>query len=63
MERIVEPGKKISFFDQVTCVELLLFEDRLSASIGGEAAVTARSRIGWIEFQKSGKLLMGESFY
>ena len=49
----VEPDREISFFDQVECVKSLCYlGDRLNASVGGEAAVTARTRIGWIELRE-----------
>ena len=36
--------------------------DRLNASVGSKAAVTARTRIGWIKFRESGELLYGRKF-
>ena len=36
--------------------------DRLNASGGSEAAITARTRIGWIKFRKCGELLYGIRF-
>ena len=36
--------------------------DRLDASGGSEAAVTARTRIGWIKFRECGELLYGRKF-
>ena len=36
--------------------------DRLNASGGCEAAVTARVRIGWVRFRKCGELLLGNRF-
>ena len=36
--------------------------DRLNASGGSEAAVTARTRIGWIKFRECGELLYGRKF-
>ena len=36
--------------------------DRLNASDGGEAAVTARVRIGWLRFRKCVELLLGNRF-
>ena len=36
--------------------------ERLNASGGCEAAVTARARIGWIRFRKCGELLLGNRF-
>ena len=35
---------------------------RLNASGGREAAITARTRIGWIKFRKCGKLFYGSEF-
>ena len=37
-------------------------EDKLNASGGCEAAVTARVRIGWVRFRKCGELLLGNRF-
>ena len=36
--------------------------DRLNASGGCEAAVTARVRIGWVRFRECGELLLGNRF-
>ena len=36
--------------------------DRLNASGGCEAAVTAKVRIGWIRFRECGELLLGNRF-
>ena len=36
--------------------------DRLNSSGGCEANVTARVRIGWVRFRKSGELLLGNKF-
>ena len=36
--------------------------DRLNASGGCEAAVTARVRIGWVRFRKCGEILLGSRF-
>ena len=45
-ERIVEPGKEISFFDQIDFVKSFCYlGDRLNKSGGNEAAATARTRI------------------
>ena len=38
---------------------LFYLEDRLNASGGCEAAVTARVRIIWVRFRKCGELLLG----
>ena len=35
------------------------FEDRLNASGGSEATITARVGIGWVSFKKCGELLLG----
>ena len=37
-------------------------EDKLNASGGCEAAVTARVRIGWVRFKECGELLLGNRF-
>ena len=37
-------------------------KDRLNATGGSEAAVTARTRIGWIKFRECGELLYGRKF-
>ena len=36
--------------------------DKLNASGGSEAAVTSRTRIGWIKFRECGELLYGRKF-
>ena len=36
--------------------------DRLNASGGCEAAVTARARLGWVKFRECGELLHGKRF-
>ena len=62
-EGIVEPGEEIPFFDQVNFVKsFCYFGDRLNASGGSEAAVTARTRITWIKFRECGVLLYGRKF-
>ena len=54
---IVEPGEEI-FFDQVDFVKSFRYLGyRLNARGGSEAAVTARTRIGWIKFRECGALL------
>ena len=61
-EGIVKPGE-ISFFDQVDFVKSFYYlRDRLNVSGGSEAAVTARTRIGWIKFRECGELLYGRKF-
>ena len=37
-------------------------EDRLNASGGCEATVTAKVRIGWVRFMECGELLLGNRF-
>ena len=62
-EGIVEPGEELSFFDQVDFVKSFCYlGDRLNASVGSEAAVTARKRIEWIKFREYGELLYGRKF-
>ena len=52
-ERIMEPGEELSSFYQVDFVKSFWYlGDRLNASGGSEAAVTARTRIGWIKFRE-----------
>ena len=58
----VEPGEETSFFDQVKFVKSVYLRDRLNASGRSEAAVTARTRIGWIKFRECGELLCGRKF-
>ena len=46
--------------DKVETVrELTYLGDRVSAGGGCEAAVTARTKCGWVEFIKCGELLQG----
>ena len=59
----MEPVGEISFFDQVDLVKSICYlGDRLNASGGSEAAVTPRTRIGWIKFKECEKLLNGRKF-
>ena len=56
----MEQGEELSFFDQVDFVKSFCYlGDRLNANDGSEAAVTARTRIGWIKFGECGELLYG----
>ena len=49
--------------DEVETVnEFCYLGDRLNASGGCEAVVTARVRIGWVRFRKHGKLLLKNRF-
>ena len=62
-EGMVEPGEKTSFFTQFDFVKSFCYlGDRLNASVGSEAAVTARTGIGRIKFRECGKLLYGRTF-
>ena len=55
-------------FDRELCDEMetangfCYLGDRLNASGGREAAVTARVRIGWVRFRECGELLLGNRF-
>ena len=52
----MEPGEELSYFDQVDFMKSFCYlGDRLNASGGSEAAVTARMRIGWIKFRECGE--------
>ena len=58
MEGTVDSIEKLC--DEVETVNGFCYlGDRLNASGGCEAAVTARVRIGWVRFRKSGELLLG----
>ena len=49
MEEIVEPGEEKLLSDKVEFVKNFGYlGDRLNASGGSEAAVTVRTRVGWI---------------
>ena len=62
-EEIVKPGEEISSFDHIDFVKsYCVLGDRLNASGGSEAAVIARTRIGWIKLRKCGELLYGRKF-
>ena len=62
-EGIVEPGEELSFFDQIDFVKSFCYLGyRLNPSGGSDAAVTARTRIGWIKFTECGELLYGRKF-
>ena len=61
MEGTVDSFEKLC--DEVETVNGFCYlGDRLNASGGCEAAVTARVRIGWVRFRKCGKLLLGNRF-
>ena len=59
--RMVEPVEKLCD-DVDTVKEFCYLGDRLSASGGCNAAVTARARIGWVKFRECGELLHGRRF-
>ena len=63
MKGILEPGEEILFFKMVEFVKSFSFlEDRLNASGGSDAPVTARTRIWWLKFRGCGKLFYGRKF-
>ena len=45
-----------------TLREFTYLGDRVSAGGGCEAAVTARTRCGWVKFRECGELLYGRTF-
>ena len=50
-------------YDEVETVrEFTYLGDRVSASGGCEAVVTARTRCGWVKFRECSKLLYGRRF-
>ena len=50
--------------DEVETVqELTYLGDRMSAGGGCEAAVTARTRCGWVNIRECGKMLYGRRFH
>ena len=60
----MEPGEEISFFDPVDSVKSFCYlGDRLNASGGSEAVITARTIIGWIEFRECGELTLWEKIF
>ena len=59
-KRIFEPAKELTFYDQVELVKCFYhLEGRLNASVGSEAAVIARTKIGWISCRECGELHNG----
>ena len=61
MEGIVDSIEKSC--DEVETVNGFCYlADRLNASCGCEAAVTAIIRIGWVRFRESRELLLGNKF-
>ena len=54
---IAEPAEGFTFYDQVEPVTSFCFlGDRLNTHGGSEAAVTARTKIGWMKFREGGEL-------
>ena len=50
--------------DEVETVkEFCYLGDRLNASGGCEAAVIARTRLGWKKFRECGEVLLGKRFF
>ena len=65
MKGIVEPDEKLTFYCQVGLVRSFCrLGDRLNASGGNEAVMTARTRIIWIKSRvcKEGKGFLEERF-
>ena len=61
--KIVKAGEEISIFVQVDFVKNFCYlGDKLNASGGSEAVVTARIQIGWIKFRGDRELLYGRKF-
>ena len=55
--------QEVKFCDEVETVsEFIYLGDRVSISEGCEAAVTARTRCGWVRFRECGELLCGRRF-
>ena len=61
MEGMVDSIEKLCY-EVETVNGFCYLGDRLNASGGCEAAVTARVRIGWVRFRKCGELLLGNRF-
>ena len=59
--KLLEPVEELC--DEVDTVRGFCYlGDRLDASGGCNAAVTARARIGWVKFRECGELLYGRRF-
>ena len=57
-KRVVRPNEQLSFYDQVDLVKHVCYlGDRWIVSGRSEAAVTARSRIGFIRYRHCAELL------
>ena len=54
---------KVKLCDEVETIrEFTYLDDRVSASGGCEAAVTARTRCEWVKLRECGELLYGRRF-
>ena len=62
-EGIVEPGEEILFLDQVDFVKSFCnLGNRLNASGGSEAVITAKTRIGWKKLRECGEIIYWRKF-
>ena len=62
MEGTIDSIEKLCDDEVETVNGFCYLGDRLNASGGCEAAVTARVRIGWVRFRECGELLLGNRF-
>ena len=61
VDGLVEPVEELC--EEVETVRGFCYlRDRVNASGGSEAAVTARARIGWVKFKECGELLNSKRF-
>ena len=51
-----------SFDEEETVLEFTYLDDRVGTGGGCEAALTARTRCGWVKFRECGELLYGRRF-
>ena len=60
----MEPVEEILFFCQIDFVKSFCYlGNTLNTSVGSEAAVTARTRIGWMKFRECSELFYGRKFW
>ena len=59
---LVEPLEELECEEVETVRGFCYLGDRVNASGGCEAAVTARARIGWVNFRECGELLNSKRF-
>ena len=59
----MEPGEKLFLIRLIFVKGFCYLEDRLTASGGTEAVVTARTRIAWIKFRECGELCLWEKVF